>query len=278
MPVERRGPSPIVVLILGLLLVGAAVVGLEKASRSFASRPALADMRVQRGLGELITSYTEAREFVLENWGFSAAFAAVGIVFIALAVRGMKWLSAALNRWRDRAAGTAFTQERHDMPAYRFSLRDRIIANPEPTRQVVLGVADGGRAVYLTDHARSMHVHVLGQTGSGKTKSVIEPLAFQDIWRGRGVLIVDGKGSQENEERLAAMAAAAGRLGDAKVFTLNPFRASHTYNPLHLVAGADPKAVAERVFSTFSADMDVPYYRDQSSRFFTGLVDRKSVV
>src|SRR5262249_7378295 len=145
-------------------------------------------------------------------------------------------------------------------------------ANPAPAEQVVLGLSDQGEPVYLTDRARSMHVHVLGQTGSGKTRSVIEPLVLQDIWRGRGVLLVDGKGSQENEERLASMAAASGRLGALKIFTLNPFRPSHTYNPLHLAHGADPQAVAERVFSTFAHDMDVPYYRDQASRFFVALV------
>jgi type IV secretory pathway TraG/TraD family ATPase VirD4 len=117
-----------------------------------------------------------------------------------------------------------------------------------------------------------MHTHCLGQTGTGKTRSVIEPLILQDLLRKRGVVVVDGKGAQENEERLAAMAAAAGRLGDLKVFTLNPFHASHTYNPLHLTAGADPRAVAERVFSSFADDMDNPYYRDQSRMFFVTLV------
>src|SRR5687767_5033214 len=177
-----------------------------------------------------------------------------------------------MNRWRDRLAGMTFTKERYALPQRAFSLGELVSANPALADQVVLGLSERGAPVYLTDQARSMHVHVLGQTGSGKTKSVIEPLVFQDLWRGRGVLMVDGKGSQENEERLASMAAAAGRLDAVNIFTLNPFRPSHTYNPLHLVPGADPQAVAERVFSTFAHDMDVPYYRDQSSRFFVNLV------
>ena len=39
------------------------------------------------------------------------------------------------------------------------------------------------------------------------------------------------------------------------------------------MADADPQAVAERVFSTFSPDMDNPFYRDQARQMFVGLVN-----
>src|SRR5262249_21632795 len=88
----------------------------------------------------------------------------------------------------------------------------------------------------------------------------------------RGVLVVDGKGSEENHHRLLSMAALVGRLDEVRIFSLSPFWPTHTYNPLHLLPGSDPKAVAERVFSSFADDMDVPYYRDQSRMLFVALV------
>jgi type IV secretory pathway TraG/TraD family ATPase VirD4 len=267
MPAEgHRGPTPIGVLIAALLIVGVVVALFEEASQALLAKPTALP-----AVGPL-KSYVAARAYLIDHWLATLVVGLLALMAIAGLFLGLKKLSAAMNRWRDRIAGVAFKNESYDLAPRAYSLGELVGANPAPAAQVVLGLSDHGKPVYLTDHARSMHVHVLGQTGSGKTKSVIEPLALQDIWRGRGVLIVDGKGSQENEERLASMAATAGRLDAVKVFTLNPFRTSHTYNPLHLVPNADPQAVAERVFSTFAPDMDVPYYRDQSSRFFVALV------
>jgi type IV secretory pathway TraG/TraD family ATPase VirD4 len=246
---------------------------LEEASQSLLARQGAGTLPgAYRPIVPVLNAYLSARRSVLEHGPVSLAVALLVVAAIGAVLATLKKLSAGMNRWRDRLAGMAFQKERYDFAPRAFSFGELVRRNPAPGEQVVLGLSDEGKAVYLTDRARSMHVHVLGQTGSGKTRSVIEPLVLQDLGRGRGVLLVDGKGSQENEERLAAMAAAAGRLGAVKVFTLNPFRVSHTYNPLHLVANADPQAVAERVFATFSHDMDVPYYRDQSSRFFVALV------
>ncbi|HEX3046518.1 MAG TPA: type IV secretory system conjugative DNA transfer family protein, partial [Bacillota bacterium] len=50
-----------------------------------------------------------------------------------------------------------------------------------------------GKPLYITDEMRSLHCHLLGTTGSGKTESVIFPMLFQDICRGRGAIIVDAK-------------------------------------------------------------------------------------
>jgi type IV secretory pathway TraG/TraD family ATPase VirD4 len=177
-----------------------------------------------------------------------------------------------MSRARERAAGFAFRPESPALERADYSLKEALLANPDPASQVFLGKDDRGQPVYLTNHARSMHLHVLGQTGSGKTKSVIEPLVLQDLIAGRGVLLVDGKGSEDNEERFIAMAELAGRRHAIKIFTLNPKGRTQTYNPVHLVAGADPRAVAERVFSSFVDDMDNPYYRDQARSFFVSLV------
>ncbi len=208
-----------------------------------------------------VDGYLHARARLVAWWPVVVVVAvfAVGIVFV-----GLKKLSAHLYRIREEAAGFAFKNEGYHLERREFSLKDGIEQNPNPQGQIFLGVDANGQRVYLTDRARSMHLHVLGQTGSGKTKSVIEPLIFQDLRRRRGVCVVDGKGSQDNEERLLAMAALAGRLPDVRLFTLNPYRKTHTYNPVHMPAKGDPRAIAERVFSTFTEDMDNPYYRDQA--------------
>jgi hypothetical protein len=269
----QRGLGPIGILFVFLLVVGVAVAGLEQASQTLLAKQGAGILSpAYRPVVGPLNAYLAARAHVLDHWLASILIALAVLFAIGLVFLGLKKLSAALNRMRDRIAGLAFKKDSHDLPPHDFSLGELIRANRAPAEQVVLGLSDEGHPVYLTDRARSMHVHVLGQTGSGKTKSVIEPLVLQDLARGRGVLVLDGKGAEENEQRLVSMAAAVGRLDAVKVFTLNPFRASHTYNPLHLVANADPQAVAERVFSTFAHDMDVPYYRDQASRFFVALV------
>lgn len=116
----------------------------------------------------------------------------------------------------------AFKKESFDLAPRPFAFGRLVGANPATDDQVVLALSDHDQPVYLTDRAGSMHVHVIGQTGSGKTRSVIEPLVLQDLYRGRGVLVIDGNGSEENEERLASMAEACGRLAEVKIFILNP--------------------------------------------------------
>ncbi len=48
--------------------------------------------------------------------------------------------------------------------------------------------------IYLPDHIRTRHIHVLGATGSGKTESVILNFLKQDVQRGLGSIILDAKG------------------------------------------------------------------------------------
>jgi type IV secretory pathway TraG/TraD family ATPase VirD4 len=268
---EPRRLDPIV-LVFGLVfLVAVAIALLERGARSALDRQRAGDP-VAPNAAEFLNRYLAARHEVVSHPIQYGGLALLGLVAFGGALYGCKRLAAATNAWRARRAGMAFAQASYELRREPFSLRDVILRNPSPEDQVVLGIGPDGRPVYLTDHARSMHTHVLGQTGSGKTKSVIEPLMLQDMLRGRGVLVVDGKGSQENEERFVGMAALCGRRDDVRVFTLNPFRPSHTYNVLHLVPDADPLAVAQRVFSSFEADMDNPYYKDQARMLFQSLV------
>ncbi len=218
-------PRSVVSVALLLLIAFAAVVALaEKGSQALlAKQQAMGGILppAYAGVARLANVYLAVRDHVLRHWFL---YGTAALLVPAALLRGLKRLSATFGRWREEMAGMAFRKASYDLRRVESSLRDLLLNNPDPHHQVVLGIDERGRPVYLTDRARSMHIHCLGQTGSGKTRSVIEPLIFQDLVRHRGVIVVDGKGAQENEERLAAMAAAAVRLGDLKVFTLNPFR------------------------------------------------------
>jgi hypothetical protein len=245
-----------------------AIVVLEKA-RTYAVRQAREGH--PRAL-HVLQAYSAARAWVLDHKLVTLLGLLSIIVFLGLFFRGLRALSAATGRWRERAVGMAFRGESYALERPPFSLRSLLVGNPKPADLVVLGVDAGGKTVTMSTRDRSMHIHVLGQTGSGKTKSVIEPLLFQDVWHRRSALVIDGKASEENECRLIGMAARAGRLDEVRIFTLNPTRRTHTYNPVHLTPGADPVAVAERIFSTFADDMEHGYFRNQAHSFFTALV------
>jgi hypothetical protein len=76
-----------------------------------------------------------------------------------------------------------------------------------PPGKTVVGVAPPKRLfgswqpVYLSERQRSAHRHVLGKTGSGKTQSVLLPEVVQDVLDGKGVVLVDGKGSDDPSTR-----------------------------------------------------------------------------
>jgi type IV secretory pathway TraG/TraD family ATPase VirD4 len=267
MPDDRKRTSPAGILVAFYILLVVGIVAVDRMTKM------LLAMQEQNGgirpvfapLARLGNAYLAARE----HWLFYAVPLLFGPVLLFLLLK--KWLTATY-RWAAETAGFAFKKAKYTFPSQPFSFREAIEGNRDPENQVALGADAKGRLVYLTDTQRSMHIHLLGQTGSGKTKSVIEPLVYQDMRRQRGVLMIDAKGSAENEDRLTAMAAAVGRLTELKILTLNPYRKGHTYNPLHLIANANPRAVAERIFMGFAGDMDNPYYRDQASQLFRDLV------
>ena len=131
-----------------------------------------------------------------------------------------------------------------------------------------------------------MHTHVLGKTGSGKTASIIWPSVLQDALDGKGVLVMDAKGSDENIRTMKTIAALAKRQGELKVFALpawnQPSIWSHTYNMVQVRprkaaregvpadTGGDPVAVAERVFSVLTLG-DNEYYNTQAQVVLTNV-------
>lgn len=190
-----------------------------------------------------------------------------------------------------------------DLKGLRFPLRD---FNPipfilkAPQGNTFVGLTPKGRIlppwgvwwkpVYLSAEERSMHRHVLGKTGSGKTTSILWPQVLQDALAGRGVLVIDAKGSTENAWTMRSIASACGRLADFRWLGLpawnRPELFSHTYNLVHVApqsrndAGGDVLAMAERVFSVLDLG-DNPYFKTQAFLAFTrvcrvlhGMVDK----
>jgi type IV secretory pathway TraG/TraD family ATPase VirD4 len=136
------------------------------------------------------------------------------------------------------------------------------------------------RPVYISPRQRAMHRHVIGKTGSGKTLSVLWPSVLQDALDGKGILVMDAKGSDETISTMKAVATIAGRKQHLRVFALpawnQPQRFSHSYNMVHVRPktpsdpGGDPAATAERVFSVFSLG-DNQYYNTQAQIMFVNL-------
>lgn len=109
-------------------------------------------------------------------------------------------------------------------------------------------------SIYLPDHIRTRHVHILGATGSGKTEGVILNFLRQDIERGLGSIILDAKGDHSflavlqriiPDDRLA-------------VFDLGS-EVSQSYDPL---AAGSPLESAQRLFSSLTWSEE--YYKSKA--------------
>ena len=111
--------------------------------------------------------------------------------------------------------------------------------------------------VHLKADFRTMHTQLIGTTNAGKTASVIMPWIAQDIEKGRGMLIVDGKSDRSFLDKLYAYAAQHGRKNDVMVFSLTNPNISSTFNPL---AQGTPEQITERIFSTF--EFTEEYYKN----------------
>jgi intracellular multiplication protein IcmO len=272
---EQKSFDPVALLVAAPVVALVALCALEHYSQKALLRQAAGDTAPVAG-AKLMNRYLVARTEVLQHPAFylAAVLAAAAVLTtcIVLLVRALRRFAAQRNAWMARRAEMEFKGEKYSFDRVEVGLPELFRANPEPDKQVVLGIDPKGAPYHLTDAIRNTHVLIMGQIGSGKTKSAIEPLIFQDLHRGRGLMFLDAKGAEDNEQRFLAMAAAAGRLPDVRILTLNPGRVTHTYNLLHMTPDAQPPAIAERIFSSFEADMDNPYYKGQARLFFTNLV------
>lgn len=74
-------------------------------------------------------------------------------------------------------------------------LENDVVTPIEGEDAVFSGLSEKGKSIYVKQQYRKMHTQVVGTTNAGKTESVILPWAIDDIRKGRGLLIIDGKGS-----------------------------------------------------------------------------------
>ncbi len=128
------------------------------------------------------------------------------------------------------------------------NLENEIITPSEGEDAVFAGLSMNGKNVYVKQPFRKMHTQVIGTTNAGKTESVILPWAIDDIKRGRGLLIIDGKSDMSLLNKLYAYAKRHHREGDVRILSLCNVGISHTFNPL---SGGSALEITERVFNAF---------------------------
>lgn len=133
-----------------------------------------------------------------------------------------------------------------------FEARDienDVIKPKENEDAVYAGISDKGKSVFIKQTFRRMHTQVVGTTNAGKTESVILPWAIDDIKKGRGLLMIDGKSDSNLLDKLYAYAKKHDREQDIRILSICNVGISHTFNPL---SGGSVLEVAERVFNALN--------------------------
>lgn len=130
---------------------------------------------------------------------------------------------------------------------------NEIITPVEGEDCLFAGLSTNGKNVYVKQPFRKMHTQVVGTTNAGKTESVILPWAIDDIKKGRGLLIIDGKSDMSLLNKLYAYAKRHHRENDVRVLSLCNVGISHTFNPL---SGGSALEITERVFSAFNFESE----------------------
>ena len=132
-------------------------------------------------------------------------------------------------------------------------LENEVITPIEGEDCVFAGLSTNGKNVYVKQPFRKMHTQVVGTTNAGKTESVILPWAIDDIKKGRGLLIIDGKSDMSLLNKLYAYAKRHHRENDVRVLSLCNIGISHTFNPL---SGGSALEITERVFNAFNFESE----------------------
>lgn len=128
-------------------------------------------------------------------------------------------------------------------------IENEIVTPTDGEDAVFAGLSASGKSIYVKQPFRKMHTQVVGTTNAGKTESVILPWAIDDIKRGRGLLIVDGKSDMSLLNKLYAYAKRYHREMDVRILSICNVGISHTFNPL---SGGSALEITERVFSAFN--------------------------
>ncbi len=128
-------------------------------------------------------------------------------------------------------------------------IENDVIKPKENEDAVYAGMSDTGKSVFIKQTFRRMHTQIVGTTNAGKTESVILPWAIDDIKKGRGLLMIDGKSDSNLLDKLYAYAKKHHREQDIRILSICNVDISHTFNPL---AGGTALEVAERVFNALN--------------------------
>lgn len=137
-----------------------------------------------------------------------------------------------------------------------------------------------GRELFVPDDRLKRHTLVLGGTGTGKS-SFLNALAFQQMLRGGGLIMVDAKRDTEAIRRFAWMATIAGRMIDFRLIDLGDVRSGgHKYNPLGMQGDSEELAanLANRIFQAMppvDAGSDAQHYREL---IYDSLIDMVSII
>jgi hypothetical protein len=281
---------------LGLMLVLAALfleAALQAAIQHIALGPVGALLAPVR---PIVQRYAHGRAWALEH---SVLASCILAALVALALLVVRW---GLLLWHNeivaRLSGIRFDQSNDKFPLARVDLLTEIARRPVDgsfprrgahlPRSKFVGLSPRrglfGRwlwkPVYISPRQQTMHRHVIGKTGSGKTASILWPSVLQDALDGKGILVMDAKGSDENIRVVKAIAQLAGRAEQLRVFALpawnQPRLSSGRYNMVYVRParngdrGGDPAATAERVFSILQLG-DNQYYNTQAEIMFVNL-------
>lgn len=161
------------------------------------------------------------------KWRIAIALVITGLILMAFLMLKKKWLS--LFKEKD--------------------IENNVIKPKENEDAVYAGMSDSGKSVFIKQTFRRMHTQIVGTTNAGKTESVILPWAIDDIKKGRGLLMIDGKSDSNLMDKLYAYAKKHHREQDIRILSICNVEISHTFNPL---SGGTVLEVAERVFSALN--------------------------
>ncbi len=266
----------------------------------------------RRLLMPLLRRYWPIREWLLAHPVRAASYALFAVAVFLYVFRELLLLW--FNEILPRITGTHFKAEDQSFPFRDVDLLAFVRPGVRERGQTIVGLRPPRRSgwfaqsfgrwvglaglewepVFLSERQRSTHRHILGKTGSGKTASILFPMTLCDLLDGKGLLFIDGKGSDENLQTILGIAALASdpehevpamRKREVLAFCLpawnQPLLFSHTYNLVYVRPkrqkpdgsydeGGDPNVTAERVFSILPLGENT-YYNKQAELIFKNL-------
>jgi len=130
-------------------------------------------------------------------------------------------------------------------------------SSPEDETEVYTGKTIDGVPIYIPEKSRLSHVQIIGSTGRGKTESVILPWAIRDLEKDSSVVIIDGKGSLDIEERIKSHSDNIKEI-NLRCFDLNNIEKSAKINPL---LRGSAEEIADRLFEALDFN-ESEYYKN----------------